>query len=431
MNLGLAKTRINEAFHKIQLENAWSFQMKTGGFLTPGLLGGSYSGRGRDHDRGREWDHRPDDGHDHEHDYERNHRYNPGSTFLSPGTITVEPFTNLITGDAVATKAWNSITHRPLLTEQQIRVPYYALYDIIAQGNNGTVAYATVVTPGSGQTPGTYVLPVLDATTGIGATVSVTVEPDGTVACEPRVLTPGSGYTQPYFFFSEGGTPATFNVSLIAVLTIDRDWMEPNQYRSGYCIYQAYFVMPKGFRRHWLFRDTTNNNALDFSTYTQVDLAVIDAERTVFDEPLYVVPLGPDTRFGSSTSGQQRVELWPGPLSRLPYTFMCQADWPALKNPNDMLPPPLTEELVKERANEMIALWKEGNKGDEMERGSGANWMFLVKAHNEEYKDLLRQARIMDKHFMDLYFTKAQITPPSGFQDGFATMTGQINIGTF
>ena len=430
-NLGLCKTFINEALAMIQDENVWSFQCQVGGWYTPGLLGGNYSGRGRDHGRDHGWDHDHDHRWDRERDYERVHGYNPGSIFLSPGTITVEPFTNTITGDAVATKAWNSITHRPLLTEQQIRIPYFSLYSIIALGNNGTVAYATVVTPGSGQTPGTYVIPVLDATTGMGATVSVTVEPDGTVACEPRVLTPGSGYTQPYFFFSEGGTPATFNVSLIAVLTIDRPWMEPPQWNDGYMVYQSYFAAPPGFKRWWNIRDTENNNIMDFWSKTQIDLANEDAERTVFDEPLYVVYYGQDQRPGSATLGQALYELWPHPLSRLPYTFGCQCNGPALKNPNDTVPFPLTDELVKWRALEVMSLFKESQKGDDMERGSGTNWQFLAKAYHEEYEQRLKQIRIMDRHLVDLYFTKAQMTPPSGSQDGYATLTGSLNIGTF
>ena len=110
--------------------------------------------------------------------------------------------------------------------------------------------------------------------------------------------------------------------------------------------------------------DTTNNNQLDWWSKTQIDLSNEDAERTDFDEPLYVVPYGPDTRTGSTTYGQMLFELWPHPITQLPYTFGCQANWPALTNPSDTLPFPLTEELVKLRAYEMLYLWKESQKGD-------------------------------------------------------------------
>jgi hypothetical protein len=407
MNASLAKTLINQAFLKIQNENTFSFQVVTSGWLTPGLIGGSYSGQGQ------------------------NQEFNAGSTFLSPGTITVQPYTTTITGDAVATAAWNNLATPPLLTQYQIRIPYYSLYDIVAQGTNGTIAYANIITHGSGQTPGTYTVPVSDPAGGTGATLSITVNANGTVTIPPIVITAGSGYTTPYVTFSEGGTPATFQPFQIAVLTIDRPWMEPPVQQGSYMAYQTYFVLPAGYKRILNCRDTTNNNSMDFWSYTQIDLANIDAERTVFDQPLFVVPLGADTRANSATYGQMRAELWPHAISQLPYTFMCLCNWPPLDSPTSTLPFPLSEELVKERAFEMACLWKEAQKGDEMERGSEANWQFLAKAHHEEYKDLLKQARIMDRHLMELYFTKAQTTPPPGYQDGYATLTGQVNLGTF
>jgi hypothetical protein len=396
MNRGLAATRINEAFAKIQNENVWSFQCQTGGWLTPNLLGGFTS-----------------------------------SQYLSPGTITVIPFTNTITGDAVATAAWTAnVPYPPLLTQQQIRVPLYSLYNIIALGNNGTVAYATMLTPGSGQTPGTYTVPVLDPATGAAATVSITVNANGTVTLPPVVLTVGSGYTMPYITFAEGGTPATFSVTLIATLTIDRPWMEPPQAGGNYMIYQAYYPAPPGFKRFWQITDYTNNKIIDTWSYTQASLALEDPQRTEFAQPEYAVSLGIDNRIGSATIGQQLYELWPHPISQLPYTFMCQCNWPALSLPTDTVPYPLTEEILKFRTYQEIALWKEANKGDEMERGSGANWQFLWKANQEEYKDDLRQIRIMDRHLVDLYFQKARMTFQSGGEP--SSYTGnQANVGSF
>lgn len=397
MSRGLAATFINEAFTKIQNQNMWSFQCVNGGWLTANLLGGQTF----------------------------------QSQFLSPGTITVTPFTTTITADAVATAAWTApVPYPPLLTQQQIRVPLYALYDIIALGNNGTVAYATIVTPGSGQTPGNYSVPILDSGGGgSGATVLITVNADGTVTGVPVVITVGSGYVNPYINFAEGGIPATFLVTLIATITIDRPWMEPAQLNGQYCVYQAYYVAPPGFKRWFTIRDTTNDEPMDWWSYTQIDLMEQDPQREIFDQPEYVVPFGIDTRPGSATYGQQRYELWPAPISQLPYSFMCQANWPALQTPNDTLPYPLTEELVKFRAYQEAALWKESQKGDDMERGSGTNWQFLWKAHQEEYKDDLRQIRIMDRHLIELYFTKARMNSPFNNGEAFTNTNGTANVG--
>jgi hypothetical protein len=318
VNFGLATTKINEALAAIQNENIWSFQLTDGGWLTPGLLGGVTS------------------------------------SFLSPGTITVTPFTSTVTGNATASAAWSAfILNPPLLTQQQIRIPYYSLYSIIAAN-----------------------------------------------ATNPNAI----------------------------VLTLDRPWMEPAQTNGTYMIYQAYYPAPAGFKRWYAIRDTTNNNEMDWWTKTEIDLAKEDAERTNFEEPLYVVPYKMDTRAGSATLGQMLFELWPHPITQLPYTFSCQTNWSPLQSPSDTVPYPLTEELVKLRAYEMLYLWKESQKGDEMERGSGSNWQFLLGAARAEYTDRLKRIRIMDRHLVDLYFTKMQ-REPSAFGEPYMTVESQLNVG--
>lgn len=318
-NLGLVKTFINEAFTAIQDENLWNWQNITGGWLTPGLLGGQ------------------------------------NTALLSPGTISVQPFQNIITCDAAASAAVLGNVGFPLITQQQIRVPYFSLYSIVA------------------------------------------LDPSN-----PNAVT----------------------------LKIDRPWMEPAQVKSNYMIYQAYYAAPAGFKRWYNVRDTTNNNMMDHWTKTQIDLANDDSERTRFDQPYYVVPYQIDTRQNSSTFGQMLYELWPHPVSQLPYTWGCQANWPALAAPTDTLPYPLTEEIVKFRTYEVLALWKESQKGDEMERGSGANWQFLAQAYRAEYDQRLTKIRIMDRHLSDIYFTKARMTPPNNGEP-FATVNGLVNVGSF
>lgn len=390
MNLGLAKSKLNEAFEAIQNENIFSFQLKTGGWFAPGQLGGA------------------------------------NSSFLSPGTISVQTFTNQITGDAVATAAWYG-ANQPIITQYQIRVPYYSLYSITAISGNGTIAYATIFAPGSGQNAGTYTVPIQDTGAGTGASVLVTVDANGAVSMQPTLISAGSGYANPYIIFNEGGTPATFVVQQIAVLTLDRPWMEPSQVNSNYLSYQAYFASPAGFKEWYWITDTTNNNTMDWWTLSAIDLSEQDPQRTDFAQPQYVVAYGPDVRQGSASYGSYLWELWEGPTTSIPYTFGCKCNWPALVNPGDTLPFPLTEELVKLRALEMTSLWKESQKGDDMERGSGANWQFLSKAYHEEYKDRLKLCRNMDRNIVDLYFTRMRRTQP---QEPFASVGGQLNVGS-
>ena len=396
-NFGLVRTKINEALQLIQDECVWSFQLQTGGWLATGLLGGTANG------------------------------------YLSPGSITVTPGQNTITGDAAATAAWTAaVPYPPLLTQKQIRVPYYSLYNIIALGNNGLPLYITAISPGSGQTPGVYVVPILDITgTGTGGTAVVTVDATGIVSTVPTILTTGANYQTPAIDFSTagaGGTPAAFLVTLQAVLTIDRLWTEPPQVNGVYMIYQAYFPAPAGFKKWYAIRDTTNNNGMDWWSKTQIDLANEDAERINFNQPLYVVPLGADQRPGSSTLGQMLYELWPHPISQWPYTFQCMVNAPPLVNQNDIVPYPLTDEVVKWRAYEVLYLWKESQKGDSMERGSGANWILLMQSAAAEYQKRIKQIKNVDRQFVDLYFSKMQRTPTT-FGEPFATVNGQLNVG--
>lgn len=86
---------INEALGLIYDQQTWSFQLKNSGWFTPGLVLGSGIGQ-------------------------------------STGGITVNTYSDTVVGNAAASAAWLSLTGRPLLTELQIRAPYYALYDIIA-----------------------------------------------------------------------------------------------------------------------------------------------------------------------------------------------------------------------------------------------------------------------------------------------------------
>jgi hypothetical protein len=416
MTLGLAKTKINEAFQLIQDEQMWSFQVQTGGWLTPGILGGQTA------------------------------------SFLSPGTITVQPFTNTIKGDAIASAAWAGAVN-PSITSYQIRIPYYSLYNIIAFNTvpypysfilSDTVTgqlYAFSVVSGAFQfqpvDSGTSIANPIFYDTGFNVYWQVQVT-NGGLEFYPAATTANainqylvtdttSNLTRAFQFYEGSFENVPSTAALLGQLTLDRPWMEPGQINSNYVAYQAYFPAPPGFKRWLNIRDTTNARDMNWWEVSQDDLAVEDPQRTNFSQPEYVVAYGPDTRLGSATYGQELFELWEGPISSLPYTFMCQCDLPAFVNPNDTVPFPLTEELVKFRTYEVISLWKEMQKGDDMERGSGANWQFLAKAYREEYESRLKIAKIKDKNIRDMYFQRMMRNPLN--DEPFVSVGGQFNVG--
>jgi hypothetical protein len=295
----------------------WSFQFKEAGWFTPGLLFGSGT--------------------------------------QSAGTITAARFTNTVVGDATAAALWaayNLAGTMPLLTQLQIRSPYYSLYNIVSF--------------------------------------------DG-----------------------------------VNTFTLDRPWMEPDGANVAYMIYQAYFPVPvSDFKRFLEIRDTTNAAEIDFWSFSRVDLALRDPQRTVFNQPAYLVPYEVDSRSGSATLGNMLYEFWGHPLSELPYTFSYLRRGPLLSAPTDTVPYPLTEELVLWRAKEVAYLWKEAQKGDGIARGAGANWVLLADMAAKRFSRELKIIADRDRDLVQTYFNRFFRATAMGYWgQPFATINGGLNVG--
>lgn len=311
-----ARTLLDESLGIIQDMQMWSFQLKTAGWLTPGLLF-------------------------------------PGGPGTSVGTVSVTAYSDTVVGSAAASAAWNAYSGQPFFTQLQFRSPFYSTYSIISLGTSG---------------------------------------------------------------------PFT-------TLKLDRPWMEPTMATASYMIYQSLFPVPvPDFKRFLWARDTTNNAPIDYTSYSQRDLAIIDPERTIFDDPGWFVPYEVDQRPGSSTLGQLLIELWPNPLSVLPYTYGYLRRGPRLTQPGDTVPYPFTEELILWRAKEAAFVWKEAQRGEEIQRGSGADWKFLIEQARDEFKIALKPIKDRDSDLVALYFARLQSSYPLSF-DGYANINGTLNVG--
>lgn len=318
MPVPLAQTRINEALGAIYDEQTWSFQLAEAGWLTGGLL------------------------------------FSTGTQ--STGTITTTALGTTIVGNATAAAAWvayNNAGNLPLLTQCQIRSPYYSLYNIVSF--------------------------------------------DG-----------------------------------VNTFTIDRPWTEPSGALQAYMVYQAYFAAPTSdWKRFFEIRDTTNNAIVDYWSYNRKDLARMDAQRTVFGPsiPTYIVPYESDNRANSATLGYMLFEMWPHPLSVLPFSMSYLRRGNLLSLPADTVPYPLTEEMVKWKTKEAAYLWKESQKGDGVQRGSGADWKFLAGAAAAEYKAARKRIADRDRDMVQLYFDRFERYSVGPFGEPFATLNSQLNIG--
>lgn len=288
----------------------------------------------------------------------------------SAGTVTVTIGSNQAIGDSTASTAWaNYVASNPFapLTICQFRNPSYSLYNI--------VAYDITSNP-----------------------------PFGT-------------------------------------LTLDRPWGEPAGSQQVYMIYQAYFAAPASqvtgqtnavnFKRFFDIRDTTNNYPMDFWNKTQKDLTYEDPQRTIFNDPAYVIPYEVDNRVNSPTLGFMLYELWPHPLSILPYSFHYLFRGPRLQNPSDTVPYPLTEEVVLEQARVQAYLWKEAQKGENIERGAGADFKFLAGAQQKIYERKIKPLKIVDSGLLQLYLNRFRTDiGPQVSDDGYATTNSGLNVGS-
>lgn len=219
-------------------------------------------------------------------------------------------------------------------------------------------------------------------------------------------------------------------------LTLDRVWMEPV---SGaglqYFVYQAYFPVPvSDFTKFVEIRDTTNAARVSFWTKSQDDLARDDPQRLIFGPcvPTFAVPFQIDQRTGSTTYGYLMYELWPHVLADVAYTFSYRRSGPLLSADTDTLQYPLSEELVTWRAKEVLYQWKESQKGDQMQRGSGADWRFLAQGAAAEYKEVLKKIRAKDANLHRDFLTRNNNQNSDVSSDGYSTeVTGMLNIGRF
>jgi len=354
---------------------------------------------------------------------------------VNAGSVTVNLGDTVVVGDAAATAAWLSAsTAVNLITQRQFRIGQGTIYNIIAMGNNGEVAYLNILTAGSGQTPGVYSIPVQDgAGTGSGAFVDITVDADGTVTQTPVVTAIGTGYQNPFVALTAGGTVATFDVILLATLTLDRVWIDayylgPTQ---GYSIYQPYIVAPvAGFLAWEYFMDMRNVIHLDVNNtrglWEKVNEA--DPQRQIFSNPGNVIPHGTDTRAGSATYGYPMYELYPQPQSIFVYQVGYSWKGPELTDIPSIpaVPTPMTEHVVKTLARVKAYEWAEANKNEANPRGAGADFRFLMQGALAEYKDQLHEIRQIDRDIYDAWQTTMKRYTNIGVVATFDPSTGTV-----
>lgn len=299
--------------------------------------------------------------------------------WLCPGIVAnvgrffVTPYSNQVVADATATLAIQAYTGAPFITQLQFRNPAYSIYNVIAYD-------------------------------------------DGLQAGSP-------------------GNPASPNPGFVT-LTLDRPWLEPLVGYITYMLYQCYFPAPgKDFRKFIEMRDTRRAASIDFWTMTQAELAVRDPQRTNFSDSCFAVAAGIDQRPGSATLGYQMYELWPQQLAYTPYSFSFNRRGPMPESYNDWLsfepPYPLTNELIRWRAEEVLYQYREAQKDQSAARGSGSNWILLAQMAQKEYLEILDKILAIDVNINNEMFTRIRGRGRWPSNRPYANQLGGLNIGGY
>jgi hypothetical protein len=194
-------------------------------------------------------------------------------------------------------------------------------------------------------------------------------------------------------------------------LTLNRPFSDPltslTSAVSGqeYSIYQPYITAPVADFERWLSVFDVGNAGWLITRGDRRAVGRDDPQRQIFANPDRLLALGQDTRAGSSTSGWERYELWPGPQNQYLYQVWCLRFGADLVNLSDTLPIGIPESMVEAKARARCYEQFEANKDPNNPRGAGADYRFLIGAALAQYERELKFARLRDRDRVDIFVT--------------------------
>lgn len=217
-----------------------------------------------------------------------------------------------------------------------------------------------------------------------------------------------------------------FNTNGIA--TLDRIYADINIPAAGaaYQIYQLYY--PAQYADVLTYLTVRNQDMFMYlnTTTTRKAIDSWDPQRTWYQFPTHVVPLGLDLRgqgvtdqagrsLASGTLGYPLYELWGQPVTGFTYQLYGVRRGTDLVNLTDTLPLQVGEDCVLARARDYAYEWAMANQSL-TPRDEGPDYKFLRKEAMATYNDLLSRYRKQDKEYVDNWFSTRQSWAwPSGY----------------
>jgi len=246
---------------------------------------------------------------------------------------------------------------------------------------------------------------------------------------------PGSLITQRQFRIA-GGT--IYNIvgfddttPTAIILTLDRPYYDTQAGASlGYAIYQCYYPVPvQDFIAWESVLDV--NHAIDLVTGNAKKnkdwVDAYDPQRRIFALPASIIPYGTDQRQGSSTAGYMMYELYPQPQDQYAYQTWYSRLGADLVNPQDTLPFPITETLLKGLARVKAYEWVIVKLQAENPDKSFAGIQFAMGAAAKIAAEQLKQIRSMDRDIYDAWYAVLSRVKGFGYVTTFNSSTGMVS----
>jgi hypothetical protein len=224
---------------------------------------------------------------------------------------------------------------------------------------------------------------------------------------------------------------APVSPSLFATITLDRPYYDTIAGADfGYSIYQCYYPVPvQDFIAWESVLDI--NNAIDLLTGTAKKnkdwVDANDPQRQIFSNPGSIIPYGTDMRPNSSTAGWMMYELYPQPQSRYAYQTWYSRRGADLVNPQDTVPFPIPEHLVKMLARVKAYEWLMVKLQSEHPDRNVSAIQFAMGSTLKQATALLKEVRMEDRDRVDMWYSVMSRVQGYGQVTTFNPGTGMVN----
>lgn len=251
------------------------------------------------------------------------------------------------------------------------------------------------------------------ATVISGATVTINQATNALLLASQSVkrLVPGRQFrvNSGFLYTIEDYTPGTLSLGVptgTGTLTLDRDYWDDTPAPCTASVYLAYPVAP-----------VTPTGSTDFVAFmsivsrqrvwairmlpSRIDLDMTDPRRVYFGPVQALVP------FDTTAAGVPRYEFVPHPQAADQLICYYRRRGPDFTNDDDLLPPPITPEVIRSRALYYAYEWAESNKGAEPNLQK-TNWAMLMAKADKDYQTEVRKCNLIDR---DSHLRRSMMQP--------------------